>query len=77
MVPAAGPTKQRSGSSEEIQAGDMNDGGNSYFKDDVRRAKQLKDKGVRYCDVGRAVGSGAWTWLLDDARRPERSGAAA
>jgi len=34
------------------------DGGNSYFKDDIRRAKILKDQGVHYLDVG--TSGGVW-----------------
>ena len=34
------------------------DGGNSNFKDDVRRAKDLAAKGVRYMDVG--TSGGVW-----------------
>ncbi len=34
------------------------DGGNSYFKDDVRRSKILKEKGVHYLDVG--TSGGVW-----------------
>jgi len=34
------------------------DGGNSYFKDDVRRAKELKGKGIHYMDVG--TSGGVW-----------------
>jgi 6-phosphogluconate dehydrogenase len=34
------------------------DGGNSYFKDDVRRAEALKEKGIHYCDVG--TSGGVW-----------------
>jgi len=34
------------------------DGGNSYYKDDVRRSKILKDKGLRYLDVG--TSGGVW-----------------
>jgi 6-phosphogluconate dehydrogenase len=34
------------------------DGGNSYFKDDVRRAKLLGDKGIHYMDVG--TSGGVW-----------------
>ena len=37
------------------------DGGNSYFKDDVRRATSLKDRGIHYVDVGTSGG----TWGLD------------
>ena len=34
------------------------DGGNSYFKDDIRRAKILKDQGIHYLDVG--TSGGVW-----------------
>ncbi len=34
------------------------DGGNSFFKDDVRRAKMLRPKGIRYVDVG--TSGGVW-----------------
>ena len=37
------------------------DGGNSYFKDDVRRAKVLVTRGIHYVDVGTSGG----TWGLD------------
>jgi len=32
------------------------DGGNSYYKDDIRRAKMLAEKGVRYVDCGTSGG---------------------
>jgi len=32
------------------------DGGNSYFKDDVRRARELKPRGIYYVDVGTSGG---------------------
>src|SRR6202142_3584582 len=42
-----------------MQAGDaIIDGGNSYFKDDVRRANELKSKGIHYIDVG--TSGGVW-----------------
>jgi len=34
------------------------DGGNSYFKDDIRRSKILKGKGIHYLDVG--TSGGVW-----------------
>jgi len=34
------------------------DGGNSYFKDDARRSRALKDKGINYIDVG--TSGGVW-----------------
>ena len=42
-----------------LQANDIViDGGNSFYKDDVRRANHLKGKGVRYVDVG--TSGGVW-----------------
>src|SRR5260370_2626354 len=32
------------------------DGGNSYYIDDIRRAKELSAKGIHYCDVGTSGG---------------------
>jgi 6-phosphogluconate dehydrogenase len=60
MVPAGGPTEQTvQALSQRFQKGDIIiDGGNSYFKDDVRRSKQLKDKGIHYIDVG--TSGGVW-----------------
>ncbi|MBV9519429.1 MAG: decarboxylating 6-phosphogluconate dehydrogenase [Hyphomicrobiales bacterium] len=37
------------------------DGGNSFWKDDIRRAKKLKQKGVHYLDVGTSGG----IWGID------------
>jgi 6-phosphogluconate dehydrogenase len=34
------------------------DGGNSYYQDDIRRAKELATQGVRYLDVG--TSGGVW-----------------
>lgn len=42
-----------------LDAGDtIIDGGNSHFKDDIRRAALLKEKGIRYLDVG--TSGGVW-----------------
>lgn len=42
-----------------MQAGDIIiDGGNSNYKDDIRRAKQLAERGLRYLDVG--TSGGVW-----------------
>src|SRR5438876_2930709 len=32
------------------------DGGNSYYIDDIRRARELSAKGIHYCDVGTSGG---------------------
>jgi 6-phosphogluconate dehydrogenase len=42
-----------------LEAGDtIIDGGNTFYKDDMRRAKALKPKGVHYIDVG--TSGGVW-----------------
>ncbi len=42
-----------------MSAGDIIiDGGNSYFRDDIRRSKALAEKGLRYIDVG--TSGGVW-----------------
>jgi 6-phosphogluconate dehydrogenase len=63
MVPSGAPTEQTvQHLSEKLQRGDaIMDGGNSFFKDDVRRAKQLSEKGIHYVDVGTSGG----VWGLD------------
>src|SRR5689334_12513046 len=32
------------------------DGGNSYYRDDIRRSKETQEKGVHYMDVGTSGG---------------------
>jgi 6-phosphogluconate dehydrogenase len=58
MVPAGGPTEQTVMTlAEKMEAGDtIIDGGNSHFKDDVRRAYVLERKGIHYLDVGTSGG---------------------
>ena len=60
MVPAGDPTdKTVLALLDGMQAGDtIIDGGNSYFKDDVRRSKLCAAKGVHYVDVG--TSGGVW-----------------
>jgi 6-phosphogluconate dehydrogenase len=63
MIPAGAPTET---AVEELgrllSPGDaIIDGGNSHFKDDVRRARRLASKGVHYLDVGTSGG----VWGLD------------
>ena len=50
-----------------LEPGDiLIDGGNSYYVDDIRRAKELADKSVHYVDVGTSGGKlgrrGTATW---------------
>jgi 6-phosphogluconate dehydrogenase len=60
MVPAGGPTEQTvQALAQRMQPGEiLIDGGNSYFKDDVRRSAELKKKGIHYVDVG--TSGGVW-----------------
>jgi 6-phosphogluconate dehydrogenase len=60
MVPAGEPTEATVQQlSTLLGKGDIIiDGGNSYFKDDARRAKQLEPKGIRYVDAG--TSGGVW-----------------
>ena len=60
MVPAGAPTEATVKQlGELLGAGDtIVDGGNSYFKDDVRRARELEPRGVRYIDAG--TSGGVW-----------------
>jgi 6-phosphogluconate dehydrogenase len=63
MVPSGGPTEQTVQKlAQYMQAGDaIIDGGNSYFKDDVRRSKELQGNGIHYIDVGTSGG----VWGID------------
>ena len=60
MVPAGNATESTVNElATRIEAGDIIiDGGNSYFKDDARRAGALKEKGINYVDVG--TSGGVW-----------------
>jgi 6-phosphogluconate dehydrogenase len=60
MVPAGDPTEQTVNAlGQKFDAGDVIiDGGNSYFKDDVRRSQKLKERGIHYIDVG--TSGGVW-----------------
>jgi 6-phosphogluconate dehydrogenase len=60
MVPAGEPTETMVNKFAELfESGDvLIDGGNSYYKDDVRRAKMLRTKGIEYVDAG--TSGGVW-----------------
>jgi 6-phosphogluconate dehydrogenase len=60
MVPAGDPTESTVKALGALfEAGDvLIDGGNSFYKDDVRRAKELAGKGVHYVDAG--TSGGVW-----------------
>jgi 6-phosphogluconate dehydrogenase len=62
MVPAAVVDQMISQLVPLLQEGDiLIDGGNSYYIDDLRRAKALSSKGIHYVDVGTSGG----VWGLD------------
>jgi 6-phosphogluconate dehydrogenase len=58
MVPSGGPTEETiQAVAALLQAGDIIiDGGNTKFHDDLRRAAELKKKGIHYVDVGTSGG---------------------
>src|SRR3990172_643771 len=58
MVPAGEATEQTVAAlAQRMEADDVIiDGGNSYYKDDVRRAATLKKQGLHYVDVGTSGG---------------------
>jgi 6-phosphogluconate dehydrogenase (decarboxylating) len=59
MVPAAAVDDTISQLVPDLEAGDtLIDGGNSYYVDDIRRAKELAAKTIHYVDVG--TSGGVW-----------------
>jgi 6-phosphogluconate dehydrogenase len=59
MVPAAVVDKTIADLVPTLERGDiLIDGGNSYYIDDIRRAKELGAKGIHYVDVG--TSGGVW-----------------
>jgi 6-phosphogluconate dehydrogenase len=59
MVPAAVVDKTIADVAPHLERGDiLIDGGNSYYIDDIRRAKELSAKGIHYVDVG--TSGGVW-----------------
>src|SRR6185312_11216771 len=59
MVPAAVVDSTIHELLPALEAGDiLIDGGNSYYIDDIRRSKELAEKGIHYLDVG--TSGGVW-----------------
>jgi 6-phosphogluconate dehydrogenase len=57
MVPAGAVDDTIADALPHLERGDiLIDGGNSYYIDDIRRARELAAKGVRYIDVGTSGG---------------------
>jgi 6-phosphogluconate dehydrogenase len=62
MVPAAAVDRTIADLLPHLEAGDiLIDGGNSWYADDIRRAKELATKKVHYVDVG--TSGGVWGLL--------------
>ncbi len=62
MVPAAAVDQTIADLRPLLERGDfLIDGGNSYYVDDIRRAKELAPRGIHYVDVGTSGG----VWGLD------------
>jgi 6-phosphogluconate dehydrogenase len=59
MVPAGVVDATLKGLTSLLESGDVViDGGNSYYHDDIRRAAELKPKGIHYVDAG--TSGGVW-----------------
>ncbi len=60
MLPAGAPTEDTIAQLADLaQPGDVViDGGNTYYKDDIRRSKVLAKRGIDYVDVG--TSGGVW-----------------
>ena len=60
MVPSGPPTEEAVRAAAVVLQSDdvLIDGGNTHFHDDVRRAAELKAKGIHYMDVG--TSGGVW-----------------
>jgi 6-phosphogluconate dehydrogenase len=59
MIPAASVDGTISQLAPHLETGDIViDGGNSYYIDDIRRAKELAARGIHYVDVG--TSGGVW-----------------
>ena len=59
MVPAAAVDETIAKILPSLEPGDiLIDGGNSYYIDDIRRAKEMGPKGIHYVDVG--TSGGVW-----------------
>ena len=68
MVPAAVVDSSLADLAARLSPDDVIiDGGNSYYIDDIRRAGELKSKGIHYLDVGTSGG----IWGLERGTLPE------
>jgi len=59
MLPAAAVDGELAGLATRLEAGDtVIDGGNSHYQDDLRRAADLRPRGIHHVDVG--TSGGVW-----------------
>lgn len=60
MLPAGRVTDDHVAVLKDLMAQDdiLIDGGNSFYKDDIRRSRELEERNIRYLDVG--VSGGIW-----------------
>jgi 6-phosphogluconate dehydrogenase len=59
MVPAGVVDQTIEAVAPHLEEGDtLIDGGNSYYRDDLRRSAELRERGIHYLDVG--VSGGVW-----------------
>jgi len=60
MLPAGKPVEETINRLQDLLSPEdiVIDGGNTYYKDDIRRHQTLKETGIRYMDVG--VSGGVW-----------------
>ncbi|WP_202214213.1 phosphogluconate dehydrogenase (NAD(+)-dependent, decarboxylating) [Methylacidimicrobium sp. AP8] len=59
MVPAGAVDSMLNETAAHLEPGDiLLDGGNSFYQDDIRRAKELQARGLHYVDVG--TSGGVW-----------------
>ena len=57
MLPAAVVDQELAQLTPLLEAGDIViDGGNSFYRDDLRRGAELKRRGIHYVDVGTSGG---------------------
>lgn len=62
MLPAMVVERELANLTGNLEAGDtVIDGGNSYYRDDIRRAETAESRGIHYVDVGTSGG----VWGLD------------
>lgn len=60
MLPSGAPTEDTIDTLSQLLDADdiIIDGGNTFYKDDIRRAQSLSEKGIKYVDVG--TSGGVW-----------------